>query len=81
MMRALVPLSLQWSLFVFLISPCPGFAVGIHTMVVVAVQGAPKSQKISPRCVSNSKSKPRTPGTLVVFGFSTIASTKGSDAP
>ena len=40
-----------------------------------------KSQKISPRCVSNSKSKPRTPGTLVVFSFSTIASTKGSDAP
>jgi hypothetical protein len=24
-----------------LISPCPGFAVGIRTMVVVAVQGAP----------------------------------------
>ena len=22
-------------------SPCPGFAMGIHTMVVVAVQGAP----------------------------------------
>ena len=46
MMRALVPLSLQWSLFVFLISPCPGFAVGIRTMVVVAVQGAPDKENI-----------------------------------
>ena len=38
-----MPLSLQWSLIVFSSILAPGFAVGIRTMVVVTVQGAPAS--------------------------------------
>ena len=37
-----MPLSLQWSLVVFSSILVPGFVVGIHTMVVVTVQGAPQ---------------------------------------